>query len=165
MCRFKVGSQINHGTAIVIMGQVRRYVDVANVVRTQKHYFETQATEWYRHAKGERNHNIENGDLVLITECYKAPSWGYINYQSEQRTTQASWAAFQPGMTGKGVYGWVYESPLVGLESSQHQSTVEDPTAGPPNQCIGIRAYAIRCDPRAWKPLCKELEAARTPRP
>ena len=147
------------------MGQVRRYVDLANVVRTQRDYFEAQSIEWYHHAKGERNHNIENGDLVLITECYKAPSWGYINYQSKERTSQTSWAAFQPGMTGKGLYGWVYESPLVGLESSQHQSTEKDPTAGPPDQCIGVRAYIIRCEPHAWKTMCEELNSHHTPRP
>ena len=165
MCRFAVQAQITHGTAIVMMGQVRRYVDFAEVVTGQRDYFEAQSAEWYRHAKGERNYNIENGDLVLITECYKAPSWGYINYQSKKRTTQASWAAFQPGITGKGRYGWVYESPLEGLESSQYQSSDEDPTTGPPNQCIGVRAYKIRCDPQAWKSICKELESRRTSRP
>ena len=80
--------------------------------------------------------------------------------------TQDTWAAFQPGMKGKGLYGWVYESPpLVGLESSQHQSMEKDPTAGPSDQCIGFRAYSIHCEPQAWKTMCKELKSGRTPRP
>jgi hypothetical protein len=168
MCRFNVGSQITKGTAIVMLGQVKRYVDEAEVFVNDLEYFETQSIEWYRHAKGERNRYIENGDLVLITQCYKAPSWGYINYhfdEEELETTRDTWAAFQPGMKGKGLYRWVYELPLKGLESKQHQSTRKDPTAGPSDQCIGIRAYSIHCDPQAWKSICKELKSRRTPRP
>ena len=166
MCRFIVNSQIKKGTAIVMMGQVRQYTDAMNIVRTRWDYFASQSIEWYRHAKGERNHNIENGDLVLITQCYKVPSWGYINYFSGVKTIKDTWAAFQPGMTGKGLYGWVCQSPrLRKLETKQHQSTRKDPTAGPPDQCIGVRAYSIHCDPQAWKSLCEELEIGRTPRP
>ncbi|KIM44627.1 hypothetical protein M413DRAFT_8971 [Hebeloma cylindrosporum] len=100
LCRFKVRSRITHGTAIAIMGQLKQYMDAMDVPITQQDYFEVQSIEWYRHAKGERNPNIENGDLVLITHCYKAPSWGYINYQfdsGELETTRDTWAAFQPG--------------------------------------------------------------------
>ena len=166
MCRFIVKSRIKKGTAIAMMGQVRQYMDSMSVVNTQWDYFAAQSIEWYRHAKGERDHNIENGDLVLITQCYKVPSWGYINYYSKVGTTKNTWAAFQQGMTGKGLYGWIYESPqLDGLEGKQHQSTLMDPTAGPPDQCIGVRSYSIHCDPQAWKSICKELKSRRTPKP
>ena len=165
MCRLKVRSQIKKGTAIIMMGQVRQYSDSLMVPTRQRNYFAAQSIEWYRHAKGERNLDLKNGDLVLITQCYKVPSWGYINYHSKVGPTKDTWAAFQPGMTGKGLYGWVYESPLEGLKSSQHQSTEKDPTAGPPDQCIGVRAYSIHCDPRAWKSMCKELESPRIPGP
>ena len=161
MCRFIVKSEIKNGSAIAVMGEVRQEWDTKRVARTQRNYFAAQSIEWYRHAKGERDYDVENGDLVLITECYKAPSWGYINYYSKEGTTKNTWAAFQPGMTGKGLYGWVYESPLLeGLEGKQHQSTPEDPTAGPPDQCIGVRSYSIHCDPQAWKSMCKELKCS-----
>jgi hypothetical protein len=45
-------------------------VDEAEVFVDDLEYFETQSIEWYRHAKGERNRYIENGDLVLITQCW-----------------------------------------------------------------------------------------------
>jgi len=165
MCRFKVRSQIKKGTAIVMMGQVRQYTDAQMVHITQEDYFAAQSIEWYRHAKRERNLDLKNGDLVLITQCYKVPSWGYINYHSNVGTTNDTWAAFQPETTGEGLYEWVYESPLEGLKSSQYQCTEKDPTAGPPDQCIGVRAYSIDCDPRAWKSMCKELESSRIPGP
>ena len=157
---------MEYGTAIALMGQVRHDMDSMGVVIAQEPYFKSQSIEWYRHAKEERNlRNLANGDLVMITQCYRAPSWGYINYYSGVKTVKDSWAAFQPGMTGKGVYGWVCQSPrLRKLETNQHQSTPEDPTAGPPDQCIGVRAYSIHCDPQAWKSMCKELKSRHTPK-
>jgi hypothetical protein len=43
---------------------------------------------------------------MLVYTGYKAPSWGYINYhfdEEELETTRDTWAAFQPGMKGKGL--------------------------------------------------------------
>ena len=40
MCLFKVRSHITKGTAIIMMGQVKRYVDATEVFMTQQDYFE-----------------------------------------------------------------------------------------------------------------------------
>ena len=151
---FTVRKGIERGTAIALMGNLLHFADF-EVVRTHKKYFAAQAIEWYRHAKGDRQYDLTNGDLVFITGCYKVPSWGYINYYKE-KTIKETQAEFLQGLGGRGLYGWKYS--LEGLESAQRQSRKGDPTAGPSDQCIGVRFYSIYCDPKAWKSICKEFK-------
>jgi hypothetical protein len=159
---FKVRNGIKKGTAIALMGDLLCFADL-NVVRTHREYFEEQAIEWYRHAKGDRQCNLGNGDLVFIMGCYKVPSWGHINYYGKKPPTKDTWADFQQGLGGRGLYGWKY--PLEGLESAHRQSRRGDPTAGTPDQCIGLWPYSIYCENDAWKTMCKELESEPRPTP
>lgn len=153
---FKVRQDISTGAAIAMMGPLIHFRD-REIVFSHQDYFTTQSIEWYRHAKRQGKHHIENGDLVLITECYKTPSWGYIIYNGKTTAKETS-AHFHYGDGGKGLYGWRYAS-LPGLRSACRQSKEGDPTAGLPDQCVGFRGYSIHCDPKAWKSMCKGLEA------
>lgn len=116
-----------------------------------KEYFATQSIEWYRHARQDRQYCVGNGDLILITDTYKAAGWGFLAYHGPP-TTQNLEATFSQGTNG--LYGWKYSPLLKNCKSKQYQKPPgPNPDPDPFDQCIGFRAYAIHCSPSAWKSL------------
>jgi len=153
-------SNIKRGTGIALLGEFRHFFCETDSLSEHPDYFAMQSIEWYRYARRKLNGHLHNGDLVLITECYKVPSWGYLTYFNDDKMAKEASASFLRGAGDRGLYGWKYE-PAKGLLAKEHLFTPKsptatvDPTAGFPDQCIGFRAYSIHCVPKAWK----ELEA------
>jgi len=152
--RFKVVSGVTSGTGIALVGKLKHFSCDEGALSKHEDYFATQSIEWYRYARGKINGHLYNGDLVLITQCYKIPSWGYLTYFGEKgRKAKETWASFRPG---GGDRGWKFEASQ-GLYAAEHLCIPEDPTStkenGSLDQCIGFKAYSIHCDPKAWKEL------------
>jgi len=151
---FIIPKGLNAGAVIAVLGELLHYSSNTNVIQVADNnlfnqYFSTQSIEWYRHARHDRQCLVENGELVLITDTYKAASWGYFAYYSKKGADKDHSVSFcqEPS---DGSYHWNYD--VDGCESYQ-----KEPSTGsesPMDQCIGFRAYAIRCPVAAWNSIC-----------
>lgn len=151
---FRVKGEPQPGAALAVIGQFTCQQDKEIPFKHQD-YFATQCIEWYLHAKRLGRHHIKNGDLVLITGCYKVPNWGYIVDISKK--TPETLVYFRYGNGGNGLYGWTHPANP-DLTAKCHQFEIENPTAGPPDQCVGFRGYSIHCDDKAWDLMCKKVK-------
>lgn len=153
--KFFIHEKTKSGAAIAILGALKHFGSTPGLPIGEnalfKEYFATQSIEWYRHARQDRQYCLNNGDLILITDTYKAAGWGFLAYHGPA-TTQNFEATFYQGTNG--LYGWKYSPLLKNCKSKQYQKPLV-PNAGPDpfDQCIGFRGYAIRCSPDAWNSL------------
>ncbi|KAJ7826201.1 hypothetical protein B0H14DRAFT_2368296, partial [Mycena olivaceomarginata] len=49
-------------------------------LETVRAYAATHAASWYKHIKGARGRELDNGSLYLVTGCEKAESWGMASF-------------------------------------------------------------------------------------
>ena len=153
---FIIRKGLNAGAAIAVLGEMLHYSSYINFVQIAENilfdeYFSTQSIEWYRHARHDRQRLVENGELVLITDTYKAAGWGHLAYYSKKGADKDHPVSFfqEPS---DGSYYWNYD--VDGCESAEYRKEPSTSSENPMDQCIGFRAYAIQCPVEAWNSIC-----------
>jgi len=119
------------------------------------HMTPSTVESWYQFAK-DRGRVLENGDIVVVYKCDKAPSWGIAAFSSTEGQTTS--LIFEEMNRDHATYNWVCDGAAntqmkVGPsadENSDFPGVVH-------NQCIFLGALNARLSDRRWRELQKRL--------
>jgi len=115
---------------------------------------------WYQYAK-DRGRELQNGDIVVVYKCDKAPSWGIAAFSStEGQTTSLTFKEADGDHVLIPTYNWVCNGAAntqmrVGPSADENS----DFSGVVKNQCIFLHTLNARLSDRSWRELEQRLGA------